>query len=143
MLVADVELGGTRVLLVKVRTAVNDTGSAVASWAPDANAFARRAIVIFDDMDLELGVVRQKQRGSAGGHRGVQSLINAFETEDFRRIKIGVGRPPAGDSVVDYVLTPFSTAKRPIINDACQKAAAIALEMVGAKRSDVTAAPTL
>jgi len=143
MLVADIEFRGPRLLLVKVRTAVNDTGAALAAWARDADAFAQRAIVIFDDMDLALGAVRQKQKGSAGGHRGVQSLINALETEDFRRIKIGVGRPPAGVSVVDYVLTPFGAEQRPIINDACRKAAAIALEVIWTQRRNVTGASNL
>jgi PTH1 family peptidyl-tRNA hydrolase len=63
-------------------------------------------LVVHDDLDLPLGRVRFRGRGSSGGHRGIASIIEAFSTDDFARLKVGVGRPEAMDAA-DYVLAPL------------------------------------
>ena len=65
-------------------------------------------IVLYDDLDLEQGQVRLRQKGSAGGHNGMKSIIKMLGTDQFKRIRIGVGRPTNGMSVPDYVLQKFS-----------------------------------
>ncbi|MBN1635686.1 MAG: aminoacyl-tRNA hydrolase [Deltaproteobacteria bacterium] len=65
-------------------------------------------IVIHDDIDIAFGKIRVRQRGSAGGHRGVDSIINSLGSEDFIRIRCGIGRPPQGCETSDYVLEQFS-----------------------------------
>jgi len=68
-------------------------------------------IVIHDDIDIEFGRIRIRQRGSAGGHRGVDSIINALESEDFIRIRCGIGRPLQGCETQDFVLGEFTKAE--------------------------------
>jgi PTH1 family peptidyl-tRNA hydrolase len=91
-------------------------------------------IVIFDDLDLPLGKVRVRLKGSAGGHNGVRSVIEALGTSDFRRVKVGIGRPATPghdkDEIVDHVLSPFYPDEMEIIEAACAEAADLALELV-------------
>ncbi|MBI2266834.1 MAG: aminoacyl-tRNA hydrolase [Armatimonadetes bacterium] len=80
-------------------------------------------LVVCDDMDLPLGKLRIRIGGGSGGHKGLASLINAFGHGDFARIRIGIGRPPEGWDPADYVLTPFHTAEKDIIQQAVLRAA--------------------
>jgi PTH1 family peptidyl-tRNA hydrolase len=88
-------------------------------------------IVIYDDLDLPVGKIRIRQRGSAGGHRGVESIIDYLEGQDFPRIRVGIGRPgetsPAVDAseskVIDHVLNAFSPAEEAIIKGTIAKVA--------------------
>ncbi len=83
-----------------------------------------------DDLDLPMGAVRTRMRGGAGGHRGAQSVIQAFQDERIRRVKIGVGTPPPGTPALEYVLTPFPSHARAAIDGACRAAADRVMELV-------------
>ena len=72
-------------------------------------------MVVYDDLDLEPGKLRLRQSGSAGGHNGVKSIIEMLGTQDFKRVKIGIGRPQYGRKVVDHVLQRFDTDDRALI----------------------------
>jgi len=78
-------------------------------------------LVIYDDLDLPLGKIRLRQNGGSGGHKGMNSIISALESEDFPRIRVGIGRPQAGeqslseDAIVNYVLSDFSPQEEAII----------------------------
>jgi PTH1 family peptidyl-tRNA hydrolase len=78
-------------------------------------------LVIYDDLDLPLGKIRLRQRGSSGGHKGMNSIISALGSEDFPRIRVGIGRPqgeeqsPSEDAVVNYVLSDFSPQEEALI----------------------------
>lgn len=87
------EIGGTPVLLVKPRTYVNRSGDAVASALTRFKGSPERLIVIYDDLDLPSGAFRMRQRGGHGGHNGLKSIIAAAGTNEFPRIRIGIGRP--------------------------------------------------
>src|SRR5450759_4853811 len=65
-------------------------------------------LVVYDDMDLPFGRIRLRDQGSSGGHRGIQSIIDSLGTSQFPRLRIGVGRPPAGAEPIDHVLKSFS-----------------------------------
>ena len=78
-------------------------------------------IVIYDDLDLETGKLRLRQKGSAGGHNGIKSLIQHLGTQEFNRIRVGVSRPPQGMKVADYVLAKFSNDDQPIIKESIEK----------------------
>jgi peptidyl-tRNA hydrolase, PTH1 family len=98
-------------------------------------------VFIFDDLDLPLGKVRVRLRGSAGGHNGVRSLIANLGTDQLRRIKVGIGRPASPDrareEVVDHVLSAFEPDELPVVEKACVEAASQALKQVesrGARR---------
>ena len=94
---APVGLGFKNVTLLKPTTFMNNSGAAVAGYQPE------QLIVVHDDLDLPVGDVRVKVSGGAGGHNGLRSIIGRLGN-DFVRVRIGIGRPPAGVTVTDYVL---------------------------------------
>ena len=97
--------GGTGVLLMKPQTYMNESGQAAGQAAWFYKLPPERVIVISDDINLPCGRLRIRQRGSAGGHNGLKSIIAHLGSEDFPRIRIGVGAPPHGGSEqVDWVL---------------------------------------
>ena len=98
--------------LLKPTTFMNDSGSAVSDFRPED------LIIVHDDLDLEAGTVRVKVGGGAGGHNGLRSIIGRLG-DDFVRVRIGVGLPPAGVTVTDYVLSRMDS----IVKDAIPKAA--------------------
>lgn len=128
--IAQIERGGRRMMLIKACVAVNETGAALAEFAKPIASFVERSIVVFDDIALDCGVLRQRNKGSSGGHLGMQSIINTFETESIRRLKVGVGRPAPGVAMVEYVLAPFKSPERELVDEACRKAANLVLQMV-------------
>ena len=125
---------GETVYLVKPASFMNVSGPAVARLCKKLHVGPPDVIVIFDDLDLPLGKVRVRLKGSAGGHNGVRSVIEALGTSDFRRVKVGIGRPVTPghdkDEIVDHVLSPFYPDEMEIIEAACAEAADLALELV-------------
>ena len=101
-------MNGDKVLLIEPMTMMNLSGEAVAPLMDYYNVDVDDLIVLYDDLDLEQGQVRLRQKGSAGGHNGMKSIIKMLGTDQFKRIRIGVGRPTNGMSVPDYVLQRFS-----------------------------------
>ena len=99
--------------LLKPMTMMNLSGLAVAPVARKKGLEASQILVIYDDLDLPLGKMRWRPGGSAGGHRGVASIIEHLGTADFPRLKIGIGRPPG--ETITYVLGSFSLAEREIL----------------------------
>jgi PTH1 family peptidyl-tRNA hydrolase len=95
---APITLGLTDATLLKPTTFMNNSGSAVSDYRPED------LIVVHDDLDLEAGTVRVKVGGGAGGHNGLRSIIGRMGN-DFVRVRIGIGRPPTGVGVTDYVLS--------------------------------------
>jgi PTH1 family peptidyl-tRNA hydrolase len=95
---APVSLGLKDATLLKPTTFMNNSGSALSDYRPED------LIVVHDDLDLDAGVVRVKVGGGAGGHNGLRSVIGRLGN-DFVRVRIGIGRPPAGVTVTDYVLS--------------------------------------
>ncbi|NLW07976.1 MAG: aminoacyl-tRNA hydrolase [Clostridia bacterium] len=124
-LVAKAHLNETGILVAKPLTFMNNSGRAVASLARWYHIEASEILVIYDDLDLPLGRLRIRPGGSAGGHRGMQSIINALQTTVIPRVKIGIGRPATGetDDVIDYVLQPFSEADWELVSPVLLKAA--------------------
>ncbi|WP_432702277.1 aminoacyl-tRNA hydrolase [Lysinibacillus sphaericus] len=107
-----------KVLLVKPLTYMNLSGECVRPLMDYFDIEVKDLIVIYDDLDLETGKLRLRQKGSAGGHNGIKSLIQHLGTQEFNRIRIGVSRPPAGMKVADYVLSKFSKEENIIMADA-------------------------
>jgi PTH1 family peptidyl-tRNA hydrolase len=103
-LVGDVRRDGERVLLVKPQTFMNKSGDAVASLKRFYRFEPARLIAVHDDVDLPPGRLRVRTGGSAGGNNGVASLIATLGDPGFVRVKVGVGRPPAGPVPAGYVL---------------------------------------
>ena len=102
-------------LIVKPQTYMNNSGIAVKNLLEDYNLKPNEILVVYDDLDLPLGTIKLKKKGSSGGHRGVKSIIENLKTEEFPRLKIGIGRPANKKEVVNYVLSPFSKEERFIL----------------------------
>ncbi|MBR3051799.1 MAG: aminoacyl-tRNA hydrolase [Selenomonadaceae bacterium] len=107
-LVAESFLDGEKILIVKPQTFMNLSGEAVAPIVNFYKIDAANLIVAHDDMDLPLGMIRLRPKGSSGGHRGVESIIQLLGTQSFPRVRIGVGRPPENWTVNHHVLSPFT-----------------------------------
>lgn len=97
---------GPGALLLKPNTYMNQSGLAVHAVCRWFQLTPREMLVIYDDLDLPFGRLRLRAQGSAGGHNGVKSIIAHLGTQEFPRLRIGIGRPPGGDSA-HYVLEPF------------------------------------
>ena len=104
-----------KVLWVKPYTFMNLSGEAVVPIKSYYNIGSGELVVVYYDLDLEPGKLRLRQSGSAGGHNGVKSIIEMLGTQDFKRVKIGIGRPQYGRKVVDHVLQRFDTDDRALI----------------------------
>ena len=97
----------SKILLVKPLTFMNNSGEAVGELIRFFKVSDDDILIISDDIDLAVGQVRGRLGGSSGGHKGLQSIINILGFDHFRRIRIGVGRPPENVSAEDYVLSKF------------------------------------
>jgi len=107
-LVGDWNSGGERVLLVKPQAYMNRSGQALRSLRRYLPVEAGDLVLIHDDLDLAFGRIRIRQRGGAGGHRGMVSVLEAVGEEAFFRLRVGIGRPPAGVDPTDFVLENFA-----------------------------------
>lgn len=123
-LTARCELGGQQALLLKPQTYMNLSGQAVAKAAAYYKTPPDRILVVSDDVSLPVGKLRIRQKGSAGGHNGLKSIIQCLGTDTFPRVKIGVGAPPHPDyDMADWVLGVFRNQDAVDIQAACRQAA--------------------
>jgi PTH1 family peptidyl-tRNA hydrolase len=99
---------GKKILLVKPLTYMNDSGWAVSAVLDYYKVPVEDMVVLYDDMDLPLGALRIRERGSAGGHNGLKSIIGYTKTEDFVRVRIGIGKPEGNKGTIPHVLGKFS-----------------------------------
>lgn len=106
-LVGEALESGERIILVKPQTFMNRSGIAVKALLDEYRGRPEDLLVVYDDLDLPLGRVRIRRRGSAAGHRGLGSILENLSTSSFARVRIGIGRPPDGIDAVDHVLSPF------------------------------------
>ena len=111
------------VLLVKPQTYMNLSGVAVREAVKFFKADPQSVIVVHDDLDLPAGRLRIRERGGSGGHRGIGSLLAELGTDEFVRVRFGVGRPPEGWDSADYVLGRFAKDEQELIRAAVVKAA--------------------
>ena len=118
------EVGGEKLLLARPGAFVNLSGKPVACLVHKHNISLSNLLIIHDDLDLPLGKIRLRRSGGSGGHKGMNSIISALGSEDFPRIRVGIGRPQTEegpfneDTVVHYVLSDFSPLEEAIIKPA-------------------------
>lgn len=118
---AEVTLGGERVLLLKPQTYMNASGSAVGKLAAFYRVPRTQVMVVYDDLDLPLGKLRLRANGSSGGHHGMESIINTLGGSDIPRLRVGIGRPdPKQD--VGHVLGNFSEEEQSVLDDVLDRA---------------------
>ena len=117
------------VLLVKPQTYMNLSGTAVREAAKFYKTAPTEIVVVHDDLDLPAGRLRIRERGGSGGHRGIESILTQLGSDEFVRVRVGVGRPPSGWDSADYVLGRFAPEEQDLIREAVTKAAD-AIEMI-------------
>jgi PTH1 family peptidyl-tRNA hydrolase len=108
---------------MKPTTFMNASGEAVAPFVRYYKIAPERLLVVHDDLDLPLGRLRLRRGGSAGGQKGVRSIIQHLGTDAFDRLRIGIGRPPAGWDAARWVLARFSPEERPLAERVAEAAA--------------------
>jgi PTH1 family peptidyl-tRNA hydrolase len=129
-LIAEGIIQGKKTLIVKPQTYMNNSGEALREILDYYKIPAQNLIVIYDDIDLEVGKLRIRPRGSAGTHNGMRSVIECLDTQDFLRIRIGIGKPPGYMELADFVLSRFSEDERKLVNNAIEKAALAAVTIL-------------
>ena len=117
-MVAEGRIGSEKVLLVKPLTYMNNSGECVGPLMRWYKLAPEDVMVAHDDMDIPIGTIRIRKKGSAGGHNGIKSLLQHIGAEEFGRIRIGIGRPPAGWTVINHVLAKFTAEERAEIGHA-------------------------
>jgi PTH1 family peptidyl-tRNA hydrolase len=117
-------IGNEEVLLAKPETYMNLSGMSVLELVRKYGADAEKdLIVIYDELDLPLGMIRVRQRGSSAGHNGMQSIINALQTEEIARIRIGVAPDDPRKGGAKYILSPFRKSQLVGVDEALDQAA--------------------
>jgi PTH1 family peptidyl-tRNA hydrolase len=142
---------GVPVLLAQPMTYMNRSGEAVRALLHAYALTPQQMLIVYDDIALPLGTLRLRPRGSAGGHNGMRSIIDAIGTEEFPRLRIGIGAPPEGVDPADYVLSPFEESEKPLMRqmleiaaDACEAWLIEPIERVMSRfnRQHIVLAPT-
>ena len=123
-------ISGEKVYLVKPQTYMNLSGDSVGEMAQFYKIPPENIIVINDDISLDVGIIRVRPKGSAGGHNGIKSIIAHLGTQEFPRVKVGVGEKPARMDLADYVLGHFSKEEQATMDDAVKEAADAVCEIV-------------
>jgi PTH1 family peptidyl-tRNA hydrolase len=110
--VVEGRLEGTRVVLAKPRSYMNESGGPAAAVLAFYKAPPERLVVVHDELDLPFGALRLKRGGGHGGHNGLRSLDRSLGTKDYLRVRVGIGRPPGRQDPADFVLRNFGPAER-------------------------------
>ncbi len=125
-----VHVAGRPVLLAKPQTYMNNSGFAVINLLEEYGVDPESMLVVHDDLDLPLGMIRLRLSGSSGGHRGVESIIKHIKTQNFPRLKVGIGRPKKKEDVVRYVLSPFSKEEEDLVRSVIRRAGECVLRSI-------------
>ncbi|HZQ30963.1 MAG TPA: aminoacyl-tRNA hydrolase [Mycobacterium sp.] len=121
--VATGRLAGRPVIIGKPRSYMNESGRQVAALAKFYSAVPADVVVIHDELDIDFGRIRLKFGGGVAGHNGLRSVASALGTNDFHRVRIGIGRPPGRKEPAAFVLENFTAAERPEVPVICEQAA--------------------
>lgn len=117
---AEDNLNDEKILLVKPRTFMNNSGLCLKKIVKKYKPNTRDILVVYDDVDLRLGSIRFSQRGSCAGHRGMASVLSVITTDSINRLRIGIGVPESGE-LSDYVLSDFNFQEKNLLDDVIKK----------------------
>lgn len=115
---------GQKVILAQPQTYMNLSGESVRELMDFYKVADDELIIIYDDISLDLGQLRIRKKGSAGGHNGIKSIIQHLGTQEFPRIKVGVGAKPQGWDLADYVLSRFAREEEETVRESLKQASA-------------------
>jgi PTH1 family peptidyl-tRNA hydrolase len=122
-LIAEGRTSGGKVLLIKPQMMMNLSGRSVAPLIRYYRVPLEQLVVVYDDLDLPLGSLRLRPFGGTGGHRGMESIVQELGSDQFPRLRIGIGRPPGRMDPAAYVLQDFSTSEAELFADIAEQAA--------------------
>ena len=120
---SSIEIDGKRVLLMKPQTYMNESGKAVVEAMNFYKIRPQNVVIIYDDISLDVGLMRIKRKGSDGGQKGMRSIIYLSGSDEFPRVKIGIGKKKKKWELADWVLSNFSTDEKKLIDDTAKRAA--------------------
>jgi PTH1 family peptidyl-tRNA hydrolase len=129
-LTATIRIDRTEVLLMKPQTYMNRCGRSLEVACRTLGIPSERVIVVVDDADLPAGRVRIRRGGGTGGHRGIASIIEETGSRDFARVRLGIGRPPAGVELADYVLGDLEEQERAALDELVARGAEAVTEII-------------
>jgi PTH1 family peptidyl-tRNA hydrolase len=115
-LYTEISIDGEKVLLVKPQTYMNLSGECMRDFILYFHIDIKDVLVIYDDMDLDVGVLRLREKGSAGGHNGMKNIIQHMKTSDFKRVRVGISKD-INRNTIDYVLGKFNEEDKRIIDE--------------------------
>lgn len=121
--VATGRLGGKAVILAKPRVYMNESGRQVGPLAKFYSVAPEDVVIVHDELDIDFGRIRLKFGGGVAGHNGLRSVGSALGTNDFHRVRVGIGRPPGQKSGAAFVLENFNSRERPELGVICEQAA--------------------
>ena len=113
-------IDGMRVILAKLQTYMNLSGESIREITDFYKIEPENIIIIYDDISLDVGQLRIRKKGSAGGHNGVKNIIAHLGTQEFPRIKVGIGNKPEGWDLADYVLSKYTKAEQEALEEASE-----------------------
>lgn len=129
-LIGEGTIEGEKVLLVKPQTYMNNSGESIKEIVDYYGLSTDRLVVIYNDIDLDLGTIRIRPRGSAGTHNGMRSILYHLESEDFPRIRIGIGKPESGQDLVSFVLGRLNDEEQEIMAETIKRAGMAVREII-------------
>lgn len=115
-------INGEKVIILQPQTFMNLSGDAIRPLIDYYNIDVQDVLVVYDDLDLPIGKIRLRQKGGHGGHNGIRSCLDHLGQKDFKRLRVGIGRPTTAQAVVDYVLGKFSKRDQEDVDYSIQKA---------------------
>ena len=129
-LICETNYEGEKVVFVKPQTYMNLSGESIIKFKKFYKISNKNIIVIYDDIDLKLGDIRLKAKGSSGSHNGMKSVIENLNTEDFIRIRVGIGAPEHKDDMINYVIGQIPKREREVLDESITNAKNSILEIL-------------
>lgn len=121
---------GEKVILLKPQTYMNLSGTALRDFMNFYKLSSKDIVVIYDDLDIEPGIVKIRKKGGPGTHNGMKSVVNEIKTEDFSRIRIGIGNPEYKNDLLNYILTRIPDEEYKILENSINNAAEAVGEII-------------
>ena len=124
------EINNKKVILLKPQTYMNLSGESVIKFKKFYKISNKNIIVIYDDIDLKIGDIRLKPKGSSGTHNGMKSVIKNLKTEDFIRVRVGIGTPKHKEDIINYVIGAIPKREKEVLEQSIKKAAQSVIEIL-------------
>lgn len=123
-------IGGEKVILIKPQTFMNLSGTAIRDFKNFYKVDSKNIIVIYDDLDINPGIIKIRKKGGPGTHNGMKSVIQNLNTKEFARVRVGIGMPEHKNDLINYVIGKMPEEDRKILDEATTKAKDAVIEII-------------